>query len=175
MKSHLFYTQDFLRAMYEFLESRLPTYKIPNIILELNPDNNQVHAYFISSKEYKPLINKLKSQNLIEDTKDSKVFLNMSYLLRLSFSEVKVHSYGVSFTNPVDDGVVEFAFECFLNYHIEDTDIRELPNVVAINAGSYLHALIKLKIYLHENNVEYKGYELIRNSHPFRFLSSATG
>ncbi len=168
----VFYTQDFERMLYEFLEERLMTYNVGVIELEteLVPEENKVVVMFKSTKQDKALIDKMKRQNLVESRKDGKVYLDMSYILRLSFSSYKVHSYGLEFTDPVQDGIVEYSFEHSKAGEFVSDDIQLVRDIMKVNAGSYIHALIKLNLFIKDKMENIRDYMFVGNSHPYRFI-----
>ncbi|MBI9015022.1 MAG: hypothetical protein JEZ08_22515 [Clostridiales bacterium] len=168
----IFYRDHFLRSIYTLLEERVPIYRIPNINMEFIPEENRIEAWFHSMKNNKGVISILKQQNLISRREYGKAYLDMDYILRLSLSDYSIHSYGVVFTNPHPEGIIKYSFGNIKNTQDVIDGTYLIKNVVQVNAGSFLHAAIKLDFYLRDKEYCPTEYDLIGNSHELRYLSN---
>ncbi len=166
----LFYTNDFTKELYYFLEERVTSIKGPIITIELFDKDNHIEAWYQSEKKFKSFNKILEAQGLIRNCVNGRNYLDMEKILRWSFSDYKVHSYGIEFTNVREDGVISYSFNNTSINPWTDDDVQTLESVKKVNAGSYLHARIKLYKNILQSGYGLSDYEYLGNNLPTRFI-----
>lgn len=166
----LFYTNNFIKELYYFLEERVSSSTGPIITMEMHEKENHIKAWYQSDKKHKSFTKKLKEQSLIRNTVNGKIYLDMDSILRWSFSDFKVHSYGIEFLNVREEGVIDYSFNNTSINLWNQEEVQTLDGVKKIAAASYLHARIKLYVDIWQSGYGLADYEYLGNSEPARFI-----
>ncbi|MBE0451579.1 MAG: hypothetical protein IBX70_12145 [Clostridia bacterium] len=137
MKAIPVYTEELLKVVYTELRRRYPIGTIPEFQINLDQHNNIMEIFGARSDLTQNFVKHMKKQFLYFSEDEERFYLNSKLLLKLSYSNYIVTSYGVIFSNVMDFGLLKFRF----------FESGKVPiNTFDVDAGSYIHAFIKAKM-----------------------------
>jgi hypothetical protein len=169
MKVTMYY-EELKRELYNFFAGRVKDQKVPEFTLDIcsEVDSFSLSLIYVNDPAYQRFTNELQKQHLIEFIKPLIVSVDMKRVMKLFYSEYQVEPFGVVFTSTNPEGILNFTFTNGRG-EFNQFGICPLNDAIEVQAGSYLHAVVKQKMYAEHFPQGMLAYTLTDNVHERRY------